>query len=95
MKDILFIEDEAVLRESLKDWLTDLGYNVEVASGGDEGLKLIEEKDFNVALLDLRLPGKDGLQVLREAKERKPGLKGIVITAHATVETAVHAMKLG
>ena len=95
MKNLLIVEDEALLRESLRDWLTDLGYHVEVASHGDEGLKLIEEKDFDVALLDLRLPGKDGLQVLREAKVRKPGLKGIVITANATVETAVSAMKLG
>ncbi len=95
MKDVLIVEDEALLRESLRDWLTDLGYHVEVASQGDEGLKLIEEKDFDLVLLDLRLPGKDGLQVLREAKDRKPGLKGIIITANATIETAVRAMKLG
>jgi DNA-binding NtrC family response regulator len=95
MKNLLIVEDEAILGESLRDWLTDLGYHVDVAGQGEEALKLIEERDFDVALLDLRLPGKDGLQVLREARLKKPNLRGIIITAYPTVETAVGAMKLG
>jgi DNA-binding NtrC family response regulator len=95
MKNILVVEDESILRESLRDWLTDLGYHVEVASQGDEALRLIEEMDFDVALFDLRLPGKDGLQILQEARVRKPHLKAIIITAYPTVEKAVEAMKLG
>lgn len=95
MKRILIVEDEAIVRDSLKDWLTDSGYLTEVVHEGDEALRLIEEKDFDVVLLDLRLPGKDGLQVLREARLRKPGLRGIIITAYPTVKTAVEAMKVG
>lgn len=95
MKSILVVEDETSLRESLREWLADLGYHVEGASEGEEALRLIEEKDFDVALLDLRLPGKNGLQVLREAKEKKPKLVGIIITAYPTAEAAVEAMKTG
>ncbi|UCB43639.1 MAG: response regulator [Dehalococcoidales bacterium] len=95
MKPILIVEDEAIMRESLKDWLKDGGYQVETAEEGSEALKTIEEHDFGVVVLDLRLPGKDGLEVLREAKERRPQLKGIIITAYPSVETAVEAMKIG
>jgi DNA-binding NtrC family response regulator len=95
MKSILVVEDETSLRESLREWLTDLGYQVEVASEGEEALRLIEERNFDVALLDLRLPGKNGLQVLREAKAKKPKLVGIIITAYPTTEMAVEAMKMG
>lgn len=95
MKTILIVEDEAIVRDSLRDWLIDAGYGVMVAREGYEALKIIEERDFDIVLLDLRLPGKDGLQVLREARLRKPGIKGIIITAYPTVTTAVEAMKLG
>jgi NADPH-dependent glutamate synthase beta subunit-like oxidoreductase/ActR/RegA family two-component response regulator len=95
MKPILIVEDEAIMRESLRDWLTDAGYQVETAADGEEGLKMIGEQDFDLVLLDMRLPGKSGLQVLREAKAQKPQLKGIIITAYPSVETAVQAMKTG
>jgi len=95
MKPILIVEDEAILRESLRDWLTDSGYQVETAADGEEGLKMIGEQDFELVLLDMRLPGKDGLQVLKEAKAQKPQLKGIIITAYPSLETAVQAMKIG
>lgn len=95
MRTILIVEDEAIVRDSLRDWLIDAGYGVVVAREGYEALKIIEERDFDIVLLDLRLPGKDGLQVLREARLRKPGIKGIIITAYPTVTTAVEAMKLG
>jgi NADPH-dependent glutamate synthase beta subunit-like oxidoreductase/ActR/RegA family two-component response regulator len=95
MKPILIVEDEAIMRESLRDWLTDAGYQVETAADGEEGLKMIGEQDFDLVLLDMRLPGKSGIQVLREAKAQKPQLKGIIITAYPSVETAVEAMKTG
>jgi DNA-binding NtrC family response regulator len=95
MKTILIVEDEAIVRESLTEWLTDEGYDVVVARDGNEALKIIEERDFSTVLLDLRLPGKDGLQVLREARLKKPQIRGIIITAYPTVENAVDAMKLG
>jgi DNA-binding response OmpR family regulator len=95
MKPILIVEDETIMRESLRDWLTDNGYQVETAEDAEEALKTVAEQDFGLAILDLRLPGKDGIQVLREAKEKSPQLKGIIITAFPSVQTAVEAVKEG
>jgi DNA-binding response OmpR family regulator len=95
MKPVLIVEDETIMRESLRDWLKDGGYEVETAKEGEEALEKIGKKEFSVAVLDLRLPGKDGLEVLREATEKDPKIKGIVITAYPSVETAVEAMKIG
>ena len=95
MKPILIVEDEAIMRESLRDWFRDEGYEVETAEEGEEALQRIGEKEFGVAVLDLRLPGKNGLEVLKEATTRNPKLKGIIITAYPSVETALEAMKIG
>ena len=95
MKPVLIVEDEAIMRDSLRDWLTDGGYQVEIAEDGDEALKSIAEQDFSLLILDLRLPGKDGIKVLQEAREKRPQLKGVIITAYPSVETAVEAMKEG
>ena len=95
MKPVLIVEDEAIMRESLRDWLRDEGYEVDTAEEGEEALEKIGEKEFGVAVLDLRLPGRDGLEVLREATAQNPKLKGIIITAYPSVETAVEAMKMG
>ena len=94
-KPILLVEDEAVLRESIRDWLIDVGYEVETAEDGEQAMKTIGEQEFGVLILDLRLPGKDGLEVLREAREKQPSLKGIIITAYPSVDTAIEAIKRG
>jgi DNA-binding response OmpR family regulator len=95
MKPILVVEDEAIMRDSLRDWLTDGGYPVETAEHGEEALKVVGEQDFSLLILDMKLPGKNGLEVLREAKAQKPKINGIIITAYPSIETAVEAMKLG
>jgi NADPH-dependent glutamate synthase beta subunit-like oxidoreductase/CheY-like chemotaxis protein len=95
MKPILVVDDEAIMRESLRDWLTDDGYQVEIAEDGEAALKAIAQQDFGVAIVDLMLPGKNGIEVLREARKKRPYLKGIIITAYASVPTAVEAMKNG
>jgi len=95
VKPILVVDDEVIMRESLRDWLTDGGYQVEIAEDGEEALKAIARQDFGVAIIDLMLPGKNGIEVFREAKEKSPHLKGIIITAYASVPTAVEAMKEG
>jgi len=95
MKPVLIVEDEAIMRESLRDWLKDGGYEVETAEEGEEALEKIGKKEFSVAVLDLRLPGRDGLEVLKEATAKDPKIKGIIITAYPSVETAVTAMKMG
>lgn len=95
MKSVLIVEDETIMRESLRDWLKDEGYEVETAEEGEEALQRIGKEKFGIAVLDLRLPGRDGLEVLREAKAQDPKLEGIIITAYPSVETAVEAMKIG
>jgi CheY-like chemotaxis protein len=95
MKPVLIVEDEAILRESLRDWLRDEGYEVETAEEGEEALQRIGKEKFGIAILDLRLPGKDGLEVLKEAKAQDPKLQGIIITAYPSVETAAEAKKIG
>jgi len=95
MKPILIVEDEAIMRESLRDWLTDSGYQVETAEEGKEALKTIAEQDFGIVILDLKLPGRDGVEVLKEARAKRPQLKGVIITAYPSIQTAVEAMKEG
>ena len=95
MKPILIVEDEDAMRESVRDWLTDVGYQVETVEDGEQALKTIAEQEFGLLILDLRLPGKDGLEVLREARAKHPTIKGVIITAYPSVETAVEAIKTG
>jgi len=95
MKPILVVDDEAIMRESLRDWLTDLGYQVETAEEGEQALKTVAEQDFGVVILDLRLPGKDGIEILKEARAKSPNLRGVIITAYPSIQTAVQAMKEG
>jgi len=94
-KPILVVDDEPIVRESIRDWLKDAGYQVATAETGEEALEMIEKQDFSVMILDVRLPGKTGIKVLREVKALKPQIKSIVITAYPTVELADEAMKLG
>jgi DNA-binding NtrC family response regulator len=93
-KIVLIVDDEAILRESLGDYLKDT-YQVVTAGTGEEALGLIEKQDVDIVVIDVRLPGKTGLQVLREVKESKPYIKSIVITGYPSAESAVEAMKLG
>jgi NADH:ubiquinone oxidoreductase subunit E/FixJ family two-component response regulator len=94
-KPILVVEDESIMRESLRDWLAEAGYNVETAEEGEKALKAIAERDFGLLILDLRLPGTGGIDLLRQARAKRPQLKGIIITAYPSVQTAVEAMKEG
>jgi DNA-binding NtrC family response regulator len=93
-KIVLIVDDEAILRESLGDYLKDT-YQVVTAGTGEEALELVEKQDFDILVIDVRLRGKTGLQVLREVKESKPYIKSVVITAYPSAESAVEAMKLG
>ena len=94
-RKVLLVEDETVVRESIRDWLADDGYDVNVAENGEEALEKIKNEDFGVIVLDLKLPGIDGLQVFEEAKEIKPETKGVIITAYPSKETWEKAQRLG
>jgi NADH-quinone oxidoreductase subunit E len=89
------VDDEDIMRESLRDWLTDAGYHVETAEDGEKAMAQLSKQNFGLIIVDMRLPRKDGLEVLRQARARQAHLKGIVITGYPSVKSAVEAMKEG
>ena len=92
---VLIIDDEAEIRESLETLLELEGYGVESAASGEEGLARIGERAFDLVLLDLALPDRNGLDLLSEIHGQDPGLSIIMVTAYGTVENAVKAMQAG
>ncbi len=92
---VLVVEDEELKRRTIIDALTDAGYEVRGTGDGTEGFQLIRDEFWDVALLDLKLPGMDGLTILGKAREIRPETTIIVMTAFASVQTAVEAMKAG
>jgi DNA-binding NtrC family response regulator len=92
---VLIIDDEAEIRESLQTLLELEGFAVETAATGEAGLQRIGEHPFDLILLDLTLPGRNGMEILAEIRAHETGLPVIMITAFGTVENAVHAMQGG
>ncbi len=92
---LLIVDDEAAQREMLAGFLKREGYAVTVCERPSEGIKAVEEKLFDLALLDLRMPEMSGIELLIKLKEMNPEMQVIVITAFGTVETAVEALKKG
>lgn len=95
MKPILIVDDEAIVRESIRDWLREVGYIVETAEDGPEALAMIERQDFSVIVVDLRLPGMHGLDVLKRVKAKRPAMKSIIITAYPNDLSQEQAKELG
>ena len=92
---VLIIDDELEIRESLRTLLELEGYEVEVAASGEEGMSRAGERSFDLLLLDLALPDRNGLEILAELRSQDPALSIIMITAYGTVENAVRAMQSG
>lgn len=92
---ILIVDDEVSIQQSLKGVLTDEGFEVSTASNGYEALQHIESDTPDLVLLDIWMPGIDGLETLKEIKNNAPHIQVIMITGHGTIETAVQATKLG
>lgn len=92
---ILVVDDELIVRDSLKEWLSEEGFSVDMAESGDEALKLLTDGPYHLLLTDIKMPGMDGVELLQKAKEACPELCVVMMTAYATVETAVEAMKIG
>lgn len=92
---ILIIDDEAAIRESLDALLSLEGYIVEMAASGEEGLDRIEQNSYDLVLLDLALPGKNGLEILQLIRAFHPVLPIIMITAFGKVDNVVDAIRLG
>ncbi|MCD6138168.1 MAG: sigma-54-dependent Fis family transcriptional regulator [Deltaproteobacteria bacterium] len=92
---ILIVDDDSFMRDACKQTLTKRGHSVTLAKSGREALKLLEEWSFDLILLDLKMPGEDGLFVLARIKDMDPEASVVMITGHGTIETAVQAIKLG
>src|SRR5688572_15825534 len=92
---ILVIDDEEIMREILDALLTREGYQVRLAASGAEGIELAKSATFDAAIVDVMMPGLDGLATLGELKKIDDELPVLMITAFASVETAISAMKRG
>ncbi|MDH4217771.1 MAG: sigma-54 dependent transcriptional regulator [Candidatus Aminicenantes bacterium] len=93
--NVLIVDDEKVIRDSCSQILKKEGYKVKVASEGNGGLSSFKEEVFHVVILDLKLPGMDGMEVLARIKEESPETPVIIITGFASIESAVEAIKKG
>jgi DNA-binding NtrC family response regulator len=92
---ILIVDDEESQRGPLAGFLEKQGFDVTTAASGPEAIKVCQERHFEIALIDLKMPGMDGIELLGKLKEKSPEMQVIMMTAYGSVETAVEAMKLG
>ena len=92
---VLLVDDDRVARVPLRDDIREAGYEVDETGSAEEALDLLEKREYDVVVTDLRMPGMDGIELLELVKSRRPDAEVIVITAYGTVQTAVRAMKLG
>src|ERR1700694_6263622 len=92
---MLFADDEKSLQEFMRAELPRLGHEVTVCPDGRAALKALEKSAFDAAILDLRMPGMTGIEVLEHLKKVSPDTEAVMMTGHASMETAVEAMRLG
>jgi two-component system, OmpR family, response regulator len=92
---VLVVDDEDDFRNTLIKRLETRKVPVTGAAGGDEALSLLKEQDFDVVVLDVKMPGKDGIEILQEMKKLKPHIEIILLTGHASVESGIQGMRLG
>jgi two-component system, NtrC family, response regulator AtoC len=92
---ILVVDDEAIIRDSLRDWLNDAGHEVLTAGNSEQALEIVRKENPGIAVIDLVLPGSDGLELLKKARQMSPNIQVIIITAYASVATAITAIKQG
>jgi DNA-binding NtrC family response regulator len=92
---VLLVDDEAEFREALSERMRARGMEVATSASAHEALQAVEQGSFDAVVLDLMMPGMDGLEALRVLKQKDPKLQVILLTGHATVEKGVEAMKRG
>ena len=92
---ILIVDDEAVVRESLAEWFATEDYETRGVCCGREALEVVEKDEWDLALIDLKMPAMDGIELQRRLKQIDPDLIAIIMTGFATIDTAVHALKQG
>jgi DNA-binding NtrC family response regulator len=94
-KRILLVDDEKDFVEALAERLKNRDFDVTTAFAGEEALEKLKEYNFDVAIVDVKMPGIDGIETLREIKKIKPLTEVLMLTGHGTVETAIEGMKHG
>lgn len=94
-KNILVIDDEIDMCEALRDFLTDKGYVVSLCTEGEKALEMARKLFPDIIILDIKMPGMDGLKVLEELKKFDKDTKAFIITAYGDVDTAKEALELG
>jgi DNA-binding NtrC family response regulator len=92
---VLFVDDEQPLQELMRSELPRLGHEVSVCADGKAALKVMEKGSFDAAILDLRMPGMSGIEVLEHLKKVSPDTEAVMMTGHASMDTAIEAMRLG
>ena len=94
-KNVLIVDDEENMRHMLQVMLTKAGYLAQTAADGIEGLDLIEKKDFDFILCDIKMPNMDGMTFLKKSRETLPEKTFIMMSAYGTIDTALEALKTG
>lgn len=92
---ILIVDDELIMRESLAGWLERDGHDIATAPSGEEALEILNEAHFDILLVDIKMEGISGLEVLKQVKENDPDVAVVMITAYGSISTAIEAMKNG
>lgn len=92
---ILIVDDDAAMGETLLDILEDKGFNVAIAKDGPTAVAEAGGRHFDLALIDIMMPGMNGVETLRELRERDPDLQVMLLSGQSTIKTAVEAMRLG
>ena len=92
---ILLVDDEVVFTNNMSKLLTNRGYRVTAVNSGDAAIRALDEEDFDVVVLDLKMPGMDGITTLKEIKKLGLFTETLVLTGHGSIDTALEATKLG
>ncbi len=92
---ILLVDDEVVFTKNMSKLLANRGYVVTPVNSGDAAIQIMEEKDFDVVVLDLKMPGMDGLTTLKEIKKLGLFTETLLLTGHGSIDSALEAIKLG
>lgn len=92
---VLLVDDEEEFVETLAERMRNRGMEVSTTNSGADALKLVDGETFDVVILDLKMPGIDGLEALKRIKKRRPDIQVVLLTGHATVEKGVEAIKEG
>lgn len=92
---VLIVDDEEDFVETMVKRLRSKGVEAEGVHRGQTALELLEKQDFDVCVLDVRMPGMDGIETLREMKKKKPAMEVIILTGHGSVESGIQGLQLG